>query len=51
MLWVPVEKLFQTQIGFDAAAIAAMAAAYAAVVPLLEVPPASSPTGGAAPAS
>ena len=38
MLWVPVEKLFQTQIGFDAAAIAAMAAAYAAVVPLLEVP-------------
>jgi hypothetical protein len=22
MLWVPVEKLFQTQIGFDAAAIA-----------------------------
>src|SRR5215475_1684108 len=38
MLWVPVEKLFQTQIGFDAAAIAVMAAAYAAVVPLLEVP-------------
>jgi MFS family permease len=42
MLWVPVEKLFQTQIGFDAAAIAAaiaaMAAACAAVVPLLEVP-------------
>ncbi|HKN52979.1 MAG TPA: MFS transporter [Amycolatopsis sp.] len=38
MLWVPIEKLFQTQIGFDAAAIAAMAAAYAAVVPLLEVP-------------
>jgi len=30
MLWVPVEKLFQTQIGFDAAAIAVMAAAYAA---------------------
>jgi MFS family permease len=38
MLWVPVEKLFQTQIGFDAAAIAVMAAAYAAIVPLLEVP-------------
>lgn len=38
MLWVPVEKLFQTQIGFDAASIGIMAAAYAAVVPLLEVP-------------
>jgi MFS family permease len=38
MLWIPVEKLFQTQIGFDAASIAVMAAAYAAVVPLLEVP-------------
>jgi predicted MFS family arabinose efflux permease len=38
MLWVPVEKLFQTQIGFDAATIGLMAAAYAAVVPLLEVP-------------
>ena len=38
MLWVAVEKLFQTQIGFDAASIGLMAAAYAAVVPLLEVP-------------
>jgi predicted MFS family arabinose efflux permease len=38
MLWVPIEKLFQTQIGFDAASIGLMAAAYAAVVPLLEVP-------------
>jgi anti-sigma factor RsiW len=38
MLWVPVEKVFQTQIGFNPAAIAVMAAAYAAVVPLLEVP-------------
>ncbi|MFL6128715.1 MAG: MFS transporter [Mycobacteriales bacterium] len=38
LLWVPVEKLFQTQIGFDAASIGVMAAAYAAVVPLLEVP-------------
>ena len=37
-LWVPVEKLFQTEIGFDAASIGLMAAAYAAVVPLLEVP-------------
>jgi MFS family permease len=35
--WVPVEKLFMTQIGFDAAAIGVMAAAYAAVVPLVEV--------------
>jgi MFS family permease len=38
MLWLPVEKLFQTQIGFDAASIALMAAAYSAVIPLLEVP-------------
>lgn len=38
MLWVPVEKLFQTQIGFNAASIGVVAAAYAAVVPLLEVP-------------
>jgi predicted MFS family arabinose efflux permease len=38
MLWVSIEKLFQTQIGFDAASIGVMAAAYAAVVPLLEVP-------------
>jgi predicted MFS family arabinose efflux permease len=38
MLWVAIEKLFQTQIGFDAASIGVMAAAYAAVVPLLEVP-------------
>jgi Major Facilitator Superfamily/Putative zinc-finger len=38
MLWVPIEKLFQTQIGFDAASIGVMAAAYAAIVPLLEVP-------------
>ncbi|HYU86880.1 MAG TPA: MFS transporter [Kribbellaceae bacterium] len=38
ILWVPVEKLFMTQIGFDAASIGVMAAAYAAVVPLLEVP-------------
>jgi predicted MFS family arabinose efflux permease len=38
LLWVPVEKLFQTQIGFTAASIGVMAALYAAVVPLLEVP-------------
>jgi MFS family permease len=38
MLWPPIEKLFQTEIGFDAASIGLMAAAYAAVVPLLEVP-------------
>jgi len=37
-LWVPVEKLFMTEIGFNAASIGVMAAAYAAVVPLLEVP-------------
>jgi predicted MFS family arabinose efflux permease len=38
ILWVPVEKLFMSQIGFDAASVGLMAAAYAAVVPLLEVP-------------
>ncbi len=36
ILWVPIEKLFMTQIGFDAASVGLMAAAYAAVVPLLE---------------
>jgi predicted MFS family arabinose efflux permease len=38
VLWVPVEKLFMTDIGFTARSVALMAAAYAAVVPLLEVP-------------
>lgn len=38
MLWVPVEKLFMTEIGFDAASIGVMAAAYAALVPLIEIP-------------
>jgi MFS family permease len=38
LLWVPVEKLFMTGIGFNAASIGVLAAAYAAVVPLLEVP-------------
>jgi predicted MFS family arabinose efflux permease len=37
-LWVPIEKLFETDIGFDAGSIGVLAAAYAAVVPLLEVP-------------
>ena len=37
-LWVPIEKLFMTTIGFDAASVGAMAAVYAAVVPVLEVP-------------
>lgn len=38
ILWVPVEKLFMTQIGFTPRTVGIMAAAYAAVVPLLEVP-------------
>jgi MFS family permease len=38
MLWVPVEKLFQTGIGFDAAAIGLVAAAYSALLPMLELP-------------
>jgi MFS family permease len=37
-LWVPIEKLFMTEIGFDNGSVAVMAAAYSAVVPLLEVP-------------
>lgn len=37
-LWVPVEKLFMEEIGFSPASVGVMAAAYAAVVPLLEVP-------------
>src|SRR5688572_27852223 len=37
-LWVPVEKLFMDEIGFDPASVGIMAAAYAAVVPALEVP-------------
>jgi MFS family permease len=36
-LWVPVEKLFLSDIGFTAQTIGVMAAAYAAIVPLLEV--------------
>ena len=36
-LWVPIEKLFLSEIGFTPQTIGVMAAAYAAVVPLLEV--------------
>jgi MFS family permease len=36
--WVPVEKVFMTGIGFDAVLVATMAAAYALVVPLIELP-------------
>lgn len=38
ILWVPVEKLFMSEIGFTPASVGVMAAAYAAVVPLLEIP-------------
>lgn len=38
ILWVPVEKLFMTEIGFTPASVGVMAAVYAAVTPLLEVP-------------
>ncbi len=38
MLWVPVEKLFLSEIGFTPATVGIMAAAYAAMVPLLEIP-------------
>ena len=38
MLWVPVEKLFMNEIGFDAGTVGVMAAAYAALVPLVEIP-------------
>src|SRR5262245_35076962 len=37
-LWVPVEKLFLAELGFTPTSIGLMAAAYAAVVPLLEIP-------------
>jgi hypothetical protein len=38
VLWVPVEKLFLSGIGFTPASVGVMAAVYAAVTPLLEVP-------------
>ena len=37
-LWVPIEKLFLSEIGFTPQSIGVMAASYAAVVPLLEIP-------------
>jgi MFS family permease len=37
-LWVPIEKLFMTSIGFDPASIGVMAAVYAGVVPVFEIP-------------
>ncbi|HKA69389.1 MAG TPA: MFS transporter [Actinomycetes bacterium] len=37
-LWVPVEKLFMTEIGFTAAAVGVMAAVYSAVPPIMEIP-------------
>jgi hypothetical protein len=37
-LWVPIEKLFMTTIGFNAASVGVMASVYALVVPVLEVP-------------
>jgi predicted MFS family arabinose efflux permease len=36
--WLPVEKVFMTELGFTPALVALMATAYAAVVPLLEIP-------------
>lgn len=38
LLWVPVEKLFMTEIGFTATTIGVTAAAYAAMVPIAEIP-------------
>jgi MFS family permease len=38
LLWVPVEKLFMNEIGFTAATVGVMAAAYAALVPVVELP-------------
>src|SRR5918994_993911 len=37
-LWVPIEKLFMTTIGFTSGSIGVMASVYAIVVPVLEVP-------------
>ena len=36
--WVPVAKIFMTQLGFTPALFAVMACAYGATVPLLEIP-------------
>ena len=38
MLWVPVEKLFMSGIGFTPSSVGLMAGVYAVVVPLLEIP-------------
>jgi len=38
LLWAPVEKLFMSEIGFDPASVGVMAAAYAAAVPIIEIP-------------
>lgn len=38
LLWLPIEKLFMNQIGFTPVSVGVMAAAYAAVTPLLEIP-------------
>lgn len=38
VLWVPIEKLFMSSIGFTAAGVGVMAAVYAIVVPVFEVP-------------
>lgn len=37
-MWVATEKLFMTEIGFDASAMGLMAAMYAMFVPLVEIP-------------
>jgi MFS family permease len=37
-LWVPVEKLFLSEIGFTPQTVGLMAAVYAALVPIVEVP-------------
>jgi predicted MFS family arabinose efflux permease len=36
--WLPVEKIFMTQLGFTPALFGLMAAAYGATVPLIEIP-------------
>jgi MFS family permease len=38
MLWVPIEKLYMSEIGFDPADVGVMAAAYSAFVPIVEIP-------------
>ncbi|PZF83077.1 MFS transporter [Jiangella anatolica] len=38
LLWVPIEKLFLDEIGFDPMTIGIMTAVYAATVPLVELP-------------